>query len=149
LSLLFAACSCEIRVGTVEISIGCARAHLILVRQERLAQTKVTYGRLATVRPVSRVLVKRIAIVSHMRRILFIQIAILIGANFLQIKVGDGSTKLLGGTLLLGLVELLEALSELTRCISRSDILTDHIGLSLVILSITPIAGIVQSGIVL
>ena len=85
MSLLFAACSCEIRVGTVEISIGCARAHLILVRQERLAQTKVAYGRLATVRPVSRVLVERIAIVSHMWGILFILIAILIGANFLQI----------------------------------------------------------------
>ena len=98
---------------------------------------------------MSRVLVERIAVVGHVRRSLFILIAILIGANFLQIEVGDGSTKLLCGTLLLGLVELLEALSELTRCVSRSDILTDHIGLSLVILSITPIAGIVQSGIVL
>ena len=34
LSLLFVACSCKIGVGTVEVSVWGARAHLILVCQE-------------------------------------------------------------------------------------------------------------------
>jgi len=91
-------------------------------------------------------LVECVTVVSHLWG------SILIVPDISQVQICHSGAKLLG--FLFTLVELLEALSELGLCKGTpSDVLIDHIShallLKLVILSVAPVARVVQRGIVL